>query len=69
MFFSQERRSASDSGIRRLIRHMNKSKRNVHPIDETLSPQLIVRHGSFEVFDPEDTLRKMGLDDGRHIAM
>ena len=40
------------------MRHLNKQKRNVHPADRTLSPQLVVRDGQFEVFDPERVLKR-----------
>jgi len=64
----EKKRSESESGIRRLIKHINKHKRNVHPIDDILPPQLIVRNGRFEIFDPEDTHRKINQEGAGHIS-
>ncbi|XP_065053449.1 transmembrane channel-like protein 5 isoform X2 [Rhopilema esculentum] len=48
----------NQSGVRLFMRHLNRQRRNVHPEEGRLSPQLIIRNGEYEIFDPEDTLQK-----------
>ena len=49
------------------MRHINKQKRNVHPADRTLSPQVFVQDGQIKVFDAEDEVKQKDALLGKNI--